>query len=365
MRTRLFSILSALAALLPLLAYADEPDVFASLDANKDGFVTKDEVTDERRRLFERLLRNNDKDGDGKLSKDEFNAKPAEPGRRPLEGDRGPDAAEAFKRLDKDGDGKLSKEEAPDRIKQFFDRIDGNADGQIEQGEFREAMARLGGAGRPGGEAGPRDAEAMFARQDANKDGKLTADEVPEERREFFQRMLARLDDDGDKAITKEQFVRAMLAGREGRPDAPPPGAGSPGGAVPVLRLLDADGNGELSAEEIANASKVLLTLDKNSDGKLSRDELPAPPPPGGIGDGRAMLEQMARRLKEADKNGDGKIQKDEAPPPIAAIFDRADGNGDGALDETEVRQALERLRERIRQGDDRPRERGRREEDK
>ena len=42
----------------------------------------------------------------------------------------------------------------------------------------------------------------------------------------------------------------------------------------PVLAALDADGNNEISAAEIAAASAALKTLDKNKDGKLSGDEL-------------------------------------------------------------------------------------------
>jgi caffeoyl-CoA O-methyltransferase len=67
------------------------------------------------------------------------------------------------------------------------------------------------------------------------------------------------------------------------RPDAPPgkrgdfrPGRGSPPPPPPsaVMEALDANHDGELSAEEIAGASKALLKLDKNGDGKLDREEL-------------------------------------------------------------------------------------------
>lgn len=60
----------------------------------------------------------------------------------------------------------------------------------------------------------------------------------------------------------------------------PPDGEGhrgQPGGRrmiPPVMAVLDTNHDGELSADEIANASKSLLTLDKNGDGKLDREEL-------------------------------------------------------------------------------------------
>jgi hypothetical protein len=58
--------------------------------------------------------------------------------------------------------------------------------------------------------------------------------------------------------------------GREGRPEGPafrfPP--------LPLMVALDADANGEISAEEIEGAAAALKKLDKNSDGVLTREEL-------------------------------------------------------------------------------------------
>lgn len=69
--------------------------------------------------------------------------------------------------------------------------------------------------------------------------------------------------------------------------DNPPPrGRGGPGGnrpRPPLMAALDANKDGEISAEEIANAATALKALDKNGDGKLSRDEIrPARGPRGG-----------------------------------------------------------------------------------
>ena len=60
--------------------------------------------------------------------------------------------------------------------------------------------------------------------------------------------------------------------------DGPPPGQqGGPGGSqmpkMPLVSALDADSDGEISAAEIANAAAALKMLDKNGDGKLTRDE--------------------------------------------------------------------------------------------
>lgn len=61
-----------------------------------------------------------------------------------------------------------------------------------------------------------------------------------------------------------------------GFPGGPPP--------FPLLQALDKDHDGTLSAKEIAGAAAALKTLDKNRDGKLTRDEMLPPPPPGGFG---------------------------------------------------------------------------------
>ena len=60
-------------------------------------------------------------------------------------------------------------------------------------------------------------------------------------------------------------------------------GSGGPRGGpfdpmrMPGMSALDANGDGELSAEEIAVAAEALKKLDKNQDGKLTREELGPP----------------------------------------------------------------------------------------
>lgn len=74
-------------------------------------------------------------------------------------------------------------------------------------------------------------------------------------------------------------------------------GPGGPGGAgqrpppSPIMAALDANGDGTIDADEIANASAALKKLDKNGDGKLTPEEYrpqrrgPGPGGPGGDGE--------------------------------------------------------------------------------
>ena len=53
-----------------------------------------------------------------------------------------------------------------------------------------------------------------------------------------------------------------------------------------IIQALDANHDGVIDADEIANAVAVLKSLDKNADGKLTPDEFMGPRPqrPGGSG---------------------------------------------------------------------------------
>src|ERR1022692_3313439 len=63
------------------------------------------------------------------------------------------------------------------------------------------------------------------------------------------------------------------------RPHHPPPA---------FMKALDANGDGVIDADEIANATTALKALDTNGDGKLTFDELFGPRPGAGqAGDGQ------------------------------------------------------------------------------
>jgi Ca2+-binding EF-hand superfamily protein len=149
----------------------------------------------------------------------------------------------------------------------------------------------------------------------------------------------------------------SLLAQEPQRPGGPggPGGRGGPGGpGFAIFAALDADHDNALSAPEIGNAAAVLKALDRNGDGRVTADEFPAGRGgPGGPGRGRGgsgiggeapatptSPEELAATLMAFDRNNDGRLKKDEVPERLQGIFARADDNKDGELTPDEIKKA-------------------------
>jgi Ca2+-binding EF-hand superfamily protein len=139
--------------------------VFASADANDDGAVTREEL----RTFVREQVSAMDADGDGSVSEDEFEDALAERRQAMIEA--------RFQQLDANGDGALSPEEfrqarstaparalggrrADDRGEWLFYRLDANDDDTLQTLEATSF------------------AERVFARADANADGRVTQEEL-------------------------------------------------------------------------------------------------------------------------------------------------------------------------------------------
>jgi EF hand len=154
------------------------------------------------------------------------------------------------------------------------------------------------------GRHGHHPPDPLMLALDVNHDGVIDADEIAN-----ASATLKALDKNGDGKLTLDE-LRPPRPPQDGGPEAgdsmppgPPPGdlqdinalPGGPGPGrhghrppPPLFVALDANHDGVIDPDEIANAPAALKTLDKNGDGTLTQDELrpPRPPQDGGPGSG-------------------------------------------------------------------------------
>ena len=125
-------------------------------------------------------------------------------------------------------------------------------------------------------------------------------------------------------------FISLTLSGCQS-----PPRHGNRPPMSPIFEVLDANHDGVIDADEIANAPAALWKLEKNHNGQLDYEEvrpvgrdLPGEPPPlvnaldvnhDDVIDSNEIA-NAAAALKVLDKNADGQLSLSEVlpPPPIA-----------------------------------------------
>lgn len=117
-----------------------------------------------------------------------------------------------------------------------------------------------------GGMGGPEGRGAMLMEQfdeiDANKDGKVSQDELAAHRAAEF----AAADTNGDCALSAEELQAKMLAEILARHSAR------------MIENMDDDGNGTLSADEMGEGPMAanFARIDTDNDGAISKDEAKA-----------------------------------------------------------------------------------------
>jgi len=134
---------------------------------------------------------------------------------------------ERFTSQDKNGDGKLSRDEATiGAFSQLVVRFDANRDGFLDKDEFTKSVMRgqirFGTGPRDRGRSGldaARIVKQLFSANDSNGDGKIT----PEEARPLVKSRFAEFDQNGDGSANRSEFE--AVATRIIRTQAP----GTPG----------------------------------------------------------------------------------------------------------------------------------------
>ncbi|QQL46099.1 SUMF1/EgtB/PvdO family nonheme iron enzyme [Sulfuriroseicoccus oceanibius] len=257
---------------------ASRAGIFGAADSNRDGKVSKSEyilnriITDEGKALISAM----DDNGDGKTSEQEFlnNA--------PLTDKEL--ARNVFDTLDRENSGFLAthqylrvwgqwarsgKADADTRIARMEQRLETGASDTEPAPDRPTRPARASGERPQGGPPqGQRPSPAnLLTRFDSDGDGKLRGDEIPE-------RMKARLDHidrNGDGIVTKDELERmgppksGQRPPREGNDERPTPTAPSKAGK-PEKRPAE-------SRSQIFDRSARLAKIDRNRDGRISKDE--------------------------------------------------------------------------------------------
>ncbi|MEL7131895.1 MAG: calcium-binding protein [Pseudomonadota bacterium] len=113
----------------------------------------------------------------------------------------------------------------------------------------------------------------------------------------------------------------------------------------PDFSALDADGNGEVSLQEMqASAQARFVEADADGDGFLSATELEA------RAEKRAK-DRSARVLARLDANEDGKLSPEEMRTnrrDPARFFERLDADNSGGISQQEFEQARASFRKRV-----------------
>lgn len=286
--------------------------LFDVADANDDGAISFAEAGVVIPNLPERVFRILDANGDGFLTFEDVPiVGPEDPATRLLR---------LLDEVDADSNGEVTLEEIREIFPEFppqgFIVLDVNQDGVLSQADLPDGPPQ-----------GPRERFLALLRQaDADRNGEVTFDEFRLFRPELGELDFQRLDLDGNGVLSRNDL---------------------PDGEYDPIRLLaeilrdsDTDGDGQVTFEEMQMARPLLTPeqfarFDKNGDGVLTREDLPAPPD--------NSLERLVRLLDAADANEDGVVTFDELQAVAGNLtqeaFGRLDRNHDGIITSADLRE--------------------------
>lgn len=184
---------------------------FEQLDKNKDGAIDRQESAGHKflSKEFDAI----DTSKDGKLTKAELEAK-----RGAMHDKRKAKFEERFKAADINGDGAIGKDEAAKMpgLEKHFDRIDANKDGKLTREEMMTGHARGHGKRHGRGDHAAR-FEERFKAADKDGDGALSKAEAEAGKMQHLAKGFDSIDANKDARITKEELHAAMKRHHETR----------------------------------------------------------------------------------------------------------------------------------------------------
>lgn len=188
--------------------------------------------------------------------------------------------------------------------------------------------------------------EQLFKELDRNGDGKLTAQEIPAERRSAFEHLLRVGDKDKNGELTLAEFnegfkpdERRSVGGGPGRPGDRRP-AFDP---AQLFGRFDRNGDGKLTLEEFPEPVRGRMepVFERLGKSEITREEFTRVADrlrPGG-----GMERNPEALFKRLDRNGDNELTAEEVPGAlrnrIEAMLEKAGKGKDGRLTREEFRQ--------------------------
>jgi hypothetical protein len=222
--------------------------------------------------------------------------------------------------------------------------------------------------------------EALFQRLDVDCDGPIAAAEVGSDHQRLFARLVRKADVNGDKSLSRDEFLAALVPPRpEKKIEAMQPGGYPQAEAVRYLLLtMDTSGDSWINAEEVPEDLRSIYEMmaeriDTNKNGTMDRYELSRNPRQLGQIAARFVTREkidVAKELKKLDQSQGQAAKRFDEPPgafmsnlknprQARVVFTQFDSNSDGQLVLSELPEPLQKQLGRFMRIADRDRDGG------